>query len=233
MNSLENETNYWIEFWNNNPIIDDEDFQKQIGRTINKVPINKDVWELTVAEIIRIIKLDHDDELIDICAGNGLLAVPFAQRCIHVTAVDVSKKLLDRIDTTIYKNITVIEGDVRNIQFEKESFTKAVLYFALQHFTERETILLFKSVYNWLKQDGLFYVGDILDVDEMFIYYRTPEWQSEYFESILSRKPIGTWYKKSFLEKLAFYAGFKKCEFIAQPAFQINSHYRLDILLQK
>jgi ubiquinone/menaquinone biosynthesis C-methylase UbiE len=233
MRSYENGKDYWIKFWNHNPTLDNKDLQKQIGRTINKVQINPALWELTVAEIIKIIKLSPDDELIDICSGNGLLSVPFAQICKHVTAIDISKKLLARIDTTINTNITKIENDVRTIQFENDSFSKAVLYFALQHFTERETILLFKSVYNWLKPEGLFYVGDILDIDKMFIFYRTPEWQIDYFDSILTQTSIGTWFNKAFLEKLASYIGFKKCEIIEQPSFQINSHYRFDVLLQK
>jgi ubiquinone/menaquinone biosynthesis C-methylase UbiE len=159
--------------------------------------------------------------------------VPFARICKHVAAVDVSKKLLARIDTIINKNITIFENDVRTIQFENDSFSKAVLYFALQHFTERETILLFKSVYNWLKPAGLFYIGDILDIDKIFVFYRTPEWQIDYFDSILTQTSIGTWFNKTFLEKLASYIGFKKCEIIEQPSFQINSHYRFDVLLQK
>jgi ubiquinone/menaquinone biosynthesis C-methylase UbiE len=233
MDSSERETDYWVYFWNHNSIIDEENMQKQVGRTINKVPINTDLWEITVSEIIKTIALNSNDEIIDLCSGNGLLSLPFAERCKYVTAVDISKKLLDKIDMIQYPNITKKEADVRSIQFETGSFSKAVLYFALQHFTERETILLFKSVYNWLKPDGLFFVGDILDADKKFVFFKTLELQNAYFESLLAKREIGTWFNKSFLEKLAFFIGFRKCKILEQPPFQINAHYRFDILLEK
>jgi hypothetical protein len=47
MSSYENGKDYWIKFWNHNPTLDNEDLQKQIGRTINKVQINPVLWELT------------------------------------------------------------------------------------------------------------------------------------------------------------------------------------------
>lgn len=234
MNSFENDPNYWVDFWNKNNILNNKDLQKQIGRTINKEPINSDIWTLTIAEIVKTIKLNSKDELVDLCSGNGLLSMPFSKQCKHVTAVDISRKLLDKIDLIQYTNITKVENDLRTVHFENDSFSKAIIYFALQHFSERETILLLKSVYNWLKPNGLFFIGDIPDSDKMFVYFNNIERQNAYFESILSQKPaIGTWFNRLFLEKLATNIGFKKCLIIEQPSFQINSHYRFDILLEK
>lgn len=225
--------NYWVEFWKSNSIIYEEDMQKQVGRTVNKVPIDPMIWELTVAEIIKIIKLDAADELIDICSGNGLLSIPFAEICRHVIAIDISKELLDRIDTVRHANVSKILDDVRTIEFAGGSFSKAVMYFAIQHFSERETVLLFKSVYEWLKPEGIFFVGDILDADKKYEFYKTTELQSAYYESLIRNASIGTWFNKLFFEKLAGYVGFKKCQVIEQPSFQINSHYRFDVLLEK
>ena len=234
MNSFENDSNYWINFWNHSTILKNEDLQCQIGRTINKRPISSDLWLKTVDHIKELTKLDKWDEIIDICSGNGLLSIPFAQKCKNVTAVDISEKLLNRIDLSVYPNIRTIVADVRTLQFKKNSFSKAVLYFALQHFTERETILLFQSVYNWLKPDGLFYVGDIPDSEKIFVYFNSKERQTAYFNSVLSMKPVlGSWFSKKFLENLAQYVGFKKYIIFNQPDYQINSHYRFDILLEK
>lgn len=234
MSSFENDSDYWVSFWNNNAILENENLQCQIGRTINKNPINTDTWLKTVDYITEIIELDKKDELIDICSGNGLLSIPFAQKCKYVTAVDVSEKLLSKIDISAYPNVKTIVSDVRTMQFEGHSFSKAILYFALQHFNERETILIYKLVYNLLKPNGLFYIGDIPDSNKYFDYFNTKERQMAYFESILTMKPIiGSWFSKRFLENLAIYVGFKKCTILDQPDYQINSHYRFDILLEK
>lgn len=233
MNSNDN-TDYWVNFWNSNPIIELENLQCQIGRTKNKNPITEQIWLKTVDYINEIIKLEQTDELIDICSGNGLLSIPFSKKCKYVTSVDISEKLLSKIDLSVNQNIQTIVSDVRTIEFKNDTFSKALLYFSLQHFNEKETIMLLKSVYNWLKPHGLIFIGDIPDLERKFDYFNSKERQTAYFESILTMKPIlGTWFSRHFLENLGLYVGFKKCTIIDQPDYQFNSNYRFDALFEK
>lgn len=228
------DSDYWVSFWNQNQIVDNHDLQQQIGRTINKEPISQENWSRTVSKIIEICELNNTDDVADLCSGNGLLSIPFAKICKSVTAVDVSKKLLSRIDTEKYENIKKLECDLRLAEFDSQSFSKVIIYFAIQHFNERETIALFQSVYKWLKPNGMFYIGDIPDQNRIWNFFHSDKFKSDYFKSIEQSNPIlGHWFSKEFITHLGEYIGFKQIEVIPQEEFMINNYYRFDVLLKK
>jgi ubiquinone/menaquinone biosynthesis C-methylase UbiE len=234
MKATDDNKDFWIEYWNKDAMINTENLQQQVGRTKNKIALDANLWNDTLKEIIESLQLSDSDEVLDLCAGNGLISTPLSKICRHVTAVDFSAKLLSEIDTKEYKNITTIESDLRLLQFEEESVSKAIIYFAMQYFTEGEAVVLLKSIHRWLKPGGLLYIGDVPDADKIFDYFNTAERQNNYFESLVNNKPIlGVWFKKLFFEKAALYAGFKGCVIIEQPDYQLNSHYRYDVLLKK
>jgi ubiquinone/menaquinone biosynthesis C-methylase UbiE len=230
----EQENNYWINFWTNNPILENEDPQCQVGRTIGKIPIDQQQWQLTLKEVEKTLDLRPDDTLLDLCAGNGLLSIPLSLKCRSVTAVDISKTMLERIDTALYPNINIMIGDARKIQLPTEAFSKGLIYFALQFFSERETIGIFEKIFQSLVQGGTFLVGDILDIDRLFVYHNKPVWKKAYFDSVKNNAPaVGTWFKAEVLAEMAKYVGFSYAEIIGQRPDLINSHYRFDLLLKK
>lgn len=232
--SLDMKNDYWIRFWNDKKIIASGNRQSQVGRSINKAPILDERWTYTLEFIRRQINLIMEDELLDLCAGNGLISIPFSKICNHVISVDISKVLIDQIDTNTNKNIRTILSDVRLLDLAENSFSKVIFYFAIQHFTEKEVICLFEKVCKWLRPGGLFFVGDIPDAEEIWSFFNTEERQKVYLESIKNDKPIiGTWFSKEFLCKAASFAGFSDCTHIVQPDELINHHYRFDMLIRK
>jgi ubiquinone/menaquinone biosynthesis C-methylase UbiE len=234
MSSYKLEKDYWVNYWSSANKIENDNLQYQVERTINKLPFDQQKWQFTLNEIERTINLSPSDTLLDLCAGNGLIAIPFSYKCLSVTAVDISEPLLSRIDTQRYNNITVIAGDARNIRLTAETFSKGVMYAALQYFNEREVISIFDMIHQTLKYGGLFLIGDIPDIDRLFVFYNTPKWVTAYFDSVKSNTPVvGTWFKKDILLNMAKYTGFTKAEIIDQHPDLINSHYRFDLLLSK
>lgn len=225
---------YWKNFWNNSKIIKDIHPQKQVARTINKVPIGSKEWQKTLDYILTVIEIKPNDELLDLCAGNGLITIPFAKKCRHVLAVDISKGLLSNIDNSKNPNILIQVHDIRTLKLNEDFFSKIIMYAGIQYFTEKETVLLFEKVHRWLTDNGLFFVGDIPDVDKLWNFYNTSERKKAYFESVKFEKPIiGTWFKKEFMVRAAEYAGFSKSRVLVQQKYQINSRYRFDVLLRK
>lgn len=234
MNSAEQKNDYWVTFWTTNQIIENENPQCQVGRTINKIPIGPQEWQFHLSEIERVLDLKPGDTLLDLCAGAGLLAMPLSLKCKSVTAIDVSEALLKKIDTSLYPSITVIKEDVRSVRLPSEAFSKGVMYFALQFFSERETIGVFETIYQSLMPGGIFLIGDILDIDRLFVYHNKPEWVTAYFNSIKNNAPeVGTWFKKEILMEMAKYVGFSGATVLSQHPDLINSHYRFDLLLTK
>lgn len=227
-------SDYWNKYWNEAEIIKEVDPQKQIGRTVNKIPITSDRWQETLNYIAKTVELDAKDRLVDLCAGNGLIAIPFAKKCRHVLAIDVSKELLSKINTSKNPNIETQIHDIRTLEFSENLFSKIILYASIQYLTEKETILLFEKAHKWLTNNGLFFIGDIPDVDKLWNFSDTNKRRKAYFESLKYEKPIiGNWFKKEFLIHAAEYAGFSKSCILNQPKNQINSSYRFDILLKK
>ncbi|MFZ2541718.1 MAG: class I SAM-dependent methyltransferase [Gallionella sp.] len=234
MNQVDSQKDYWAEFWSNNDRLKHDDLYYQVGHTANGMPIDPQRWQFTLNQIERTIKLAPSDSLLDLCAGNGLIAAPFSQKCKAVTVVDYSEALLKRIDTNLYPNITVLHADARDVSLPKEAFSKGIMYGALQHFNEREAVSIFQTIYQSMQQDGLFLVGDIPDIDRLFTFYNKPEWVKAYFDSIKNNAPaVGTWYKKEILVEMAKYAGFNNAETCNQDPSLLNSHYRFDLLLAK
>jgi len=226
--------NYWENFWNENNILNSENPQNQVGRALNKEPISEELWIKTLSYIFNTINITSNDVVLDLCAGNGLITLPLSEKVKKVVAVDISTKLLSSINNKKNENITTIVEDIIKLKFEENSFSKVIFYFAIQHFTEIEVISLFKKVNSWLEIGGIYYIGDIPDIDKLFNFFNTKERESAFFNSLKNKKPIiGTWFNRRYLEKLGLYSGFSSVEIIKQPSYLINSHYRFDIKLIK
>lgn len=223
---------YWKIFWNTNNIINRNGIHEKVGRTIGGKPIDEEIWNSILIDIENILILNSKDDILDIAAGSGAISIPFAPKVNSVTSLDISEKLLSSMKGI--KGINTILADIRNYDFQHECFSKIILYFALQHFNEKETILLFRKIFDWLKPGGICLIGDIPDIERKFNFFNNKERESIYFTSIIKDEPIiGTWFHQEFLKKVGEYVGFKETILIKQPKYYINSHYRFDIKLTK
>jgi len=234
MNQFGPEKDYWVNYWTTSKMVENENPHCQVARTVNKIPIDQQRWKFHLHEIEQTLDLGPSDSLLDLCAGNGLITMPLSLRCKSVTAVDISSTLLEKIDTNTYPTISLITGDVRDVCLPESAFTKGLMYCALQHFNERETIGIFEAIYQSLMRGGSFLVGDIPDIDRLFVFYNKPEWVRAYFDSVKANTPaVGTWFKKEILLEMAKYVGFGDAKILSQHPNLINSHYRFDLSLKK
>jgi len=234
MSEVGSKNDYWAEFWASDDRLKNDDLYYQVGHTTNGKPVDPQTWQFTLRQIEQTLKLEEEDALLDLCAGNGLIASPFSLKCKSVTAVDYSEALLERIDTKQYPKITVIHADARIVDLPENTYSKGIMYGALQHFSEQEAISIFEKLYQSLKEEGVCLVGDIPDIDRLFSFYKKPEWVKAYFDSIKNNTPaVGTWYKKEIVVEMAKYVGFSNVEALVQHSDLLNSRYRFDLLLAK
>ncbi|MBF0146999.1 MAG: class I SAM-dependent methyltransferase [Magnetococcales bacterium] len=225
---------YWEQFWNTNVALSHENPHSQVLRTVHKVPIDEQKWQFHLDEIEKTLTLAPDDTLLDLCAGNGLIAIPFSKKCRSVVAVDFSKKLLEKIHSGRHDSIQVILEDVRKVDLPNLAFSKGLLYGGLQYFSEREVLLIFEKIFASLMPGGVFLVGDVPDIDLFFSFYNKPEWVRACFDAMKSNTTsIGTWFKREILLEMARYVGFGQAKIINQHPGMINSRYRFDLLLIK
>jgi len=185
------------------------------------------------------MQLNEASSVLELCCGNGVWTLPLSKRVKQITAVDFSKPLLGVLAAELARqnitNVTVKMEDVVAMALDGHPpYTHVFLYFALQHFSERETVLLFEKAHALLKHTGgMFYIGGIPDRLKLWDFANTREYEKIYFDEVKHETPsIGTWFIQEDLVRLADYAGFSSCERIALPGWQMNSHFRFDLKLQ-
>jgi len=212
-----------------------DNVHRQVGRTVNKKPISKKMFNIFLKYVAKNIDIKPTDLLLDLCCGNGLITSYMAERCKLAIGVDFTEKLISELNKNKRtNNIIGIVDDITKIKFNDESFNKIIICFSIQHFTQEQTVRVFKSVYKWLKKGGTFYIGDVPDRDRIWNFFSNSERESLYFNGIENDRPIiGTFYNKDFLMKLAKYAKFKESKIIDQPKEFLYSHYRFDMILKK
>lgn len=223
----------WYKYWQENYRLGEKNPHKQVGRTLKgKVASNKK-WEISIDEIFKIINLNDEDVVLDLCCGNGLLTKEIAPKCKEITSVDYSKKLLDNFVTN-EKNIKKINSNALELNFNKDFFDIIIIYFAIQHFSEKEAIMLIGKCKQWLKNDGLLFIGDIPDLTKKWKFYSNKKYRKNYIDSIINDEPIiGTWFDREFFLSIGEYYNFYNTEIIEQKDFMINNKNRFDILFKK
>lgn len=105
-----------------------------------------DAWEevaespafVTLREVICArAQPQPDDVVVDLGAGTGLIALALAPRVAAVAAVDISAKMLPRLerhaDSAGICNVQTVEADLRTLPFEDESITRAVSNYTRIH----------------------------------------------------------------------------------------------------
>ncbi|MBL0126371.1 MAG: class I SAM-dependent methyltransferase [Flavobacteriales bacterium] len=225
----------WLQFWRDHGRKSrSADEQTQVLRTFNKAPIDADRWEFTLEELERAFPVDRDDDVLDLCCGNGLFTAYFASRSRTVTSVDVSPDLLQVLKQRNLPNVTTLCSDMRAAEFQDGSFSRILLYAALQYIDEQESIELVKRMARWLRPGGLLFIGDVPDRTRMWAFYNTEERRSLYFENLAAgREVVGTWFEPVWLSNLSAYCGFTKIEMLSQHPDLIYAHFRFDMLLTR
>ncbi len=95
------------------------------------------------------------DKVLDIGCGHGIVSEFLAENGIHVSAVDISEKLLDEFRSRIKdKNLPVeiLKGDAYNIPFNDNTFDTVVARMFLPHFPDWPKVL--KEMARVTKKDG-------------------------------------------------------------------------------
>jgi len=226
---------YWKAFWAEHARTTAyQDIQSQVLRTLNKAPISKAQFQKILKEIEGKMEICTNDEVLDLCCGNGVITKYLASKCKRVVGVDFVPELVAQIDLKKHPNICCIVEDARKVDFNKQSFDKIIIYAGLQYLSYKETIYLFDSVVRWLKSGGLFYIGDIPDRERRWNFFNTDERERAYFDSIKNEKPVvGTWFESEWLIKLGRYTSFKDVEILQQSKGLPYAHYRFGMVLKK
>ena len=108
--------NNWQSFWDSYRNADarsEDDLFVQVGKTIAREPIPRDMFANMVERIVERLQLGREDHLLDMCCGNGLVSFELASVAARVSAVDFADHLIRAART--FKSLPNIDyrvGDV-------------------------------------------------------------------------------------------------------------------------
>lgn len=173
---------------------------------------------------LKITEYLNDDlkHILDLGVGSGLELIPLFKKFpnVNITAIDIAENMLDILkERDFAKKIKIICGDFFEIDFGKEKYDAVISSAALHHFTKEEKRVLYKKIYNSLKENSQFINSDKFaksTIEEI-------EFQKKYETNTDPEKhidtPLSVEHERLLLEEV----GFKNITFI-----EINSEkYKL------
>jgi ubiquinone/menaquinone biosynthesis C-methylase UbiE len=134
-----------------------------------------------------------DDYVVDLGAGTGLLALELAPRVRELVAVDISERMLERLDVTAaadgIHNVDTIVGDLRRLPLEDESATLVVSNYAFHHLDDVSKELALAEARRILRPGGRLVICDMMF--SLSLEPRDRRLIAEKIVALLKRGPAG------------------------------------------
>jgi ubiquinone/menaquinone biosynthesis C-methylase UbiE len=106
------------------------------------------------------------DRVIDLGAGTGLLSLALAPRVRELIAVDISERMLERLDDAAtadgIHNIRTVAADLRRLPLEDESATLVVSNYAFHHLDDAGKELALAEARRILSPGGRLVICDMM-----------------------------------------------------------------------
>ena len=107
-----------------------------------------------------------DDRVVDLGAGTGLLSLALAPRVRELIAVDISERMLERLDDAAIAdgihNIQIVAADLRRLPLEDESATLIVSNYAFHHLDDAGKELALAEARRILRPGGRLVICDMM-----------------------------------------------------------------------
>ena len=134
-----------------------------------------DAWEEVAAtetlgvlrdRIAREAAPRRSDRVLDLGAGTGLVTLALAPVAADVTALDISRHMLERLDAhaaaACIPNIDLVAGDMRSLPFDDETFDVVVSNYAFHHLDDPGKELSLSEARRVLVPGGRLVVCDMM-----------------------------------------------------------------------
>lgn len=225
---------FWMEYFDRSAIQNSNAMCKQVGKTVNGVEINDLQLDYITHSLHGNLALCKDDNLMDLCCGNGIITLRIAALVNKVIGIDFSKGLIESAQKNHFsENITYLHHDVLQLQgtFFRQA-TKYCMNEALQHLSPQMLDALLSNMHS-LEKGTPFFIGGIPDKDQLRTYYDTDEkWQFYQQSEAVNRPHIGHWWDHKILKAIAGKNGFS-FQYLSQNPKLYTAYYRFDCLLEK
>ena len=143
--------------------------------------------------IVELADPRRDDLCVDLGAGTGLLTLALAPRVHELVAVDISGRMLERLDDTAaadgVDNVEPLIADLRRLPLEDESATLVVSNYAFHHLDDPGKELALAEARRILQPGGRLVIGDMMFSLSLEPRDRRLVWEK--VRGLLKRGPAG------------------------------------------
>jgi ubiquinone/menaquinone biosynthesis C-methylase UbiE len=116
--------------------------------------------------VVELAEPQRDDLVVDLGAGTGLLALALAPRVRELVAVDISERMLQRLDDAAIAdgvhNVDTRVADLRRLPLEDESATLVVSNYAFHHLHDSGKELALAEARRILRPGGRLVICDMM-----------------------------------------------------------------------
>lgn len=103
---------------------------------------------------------------VDLGCGTGTLAIPLAERGVEVTAVDLSRAMVERLEAKAAEagltNVTCQVAAVEHLDLPPASADLVVSNYALHHLRDADKQAVVQAAARWLRPGGRLVIGDMM-----------------------------------------------------------------------
>lgn len=198
--------------------------------------------EKIAEDIIKKVRFDRNDVVLDVCCGNAALAIPISKICREIHGVDYSEYLINSAKKVKAKNnLTNLHLHLSNAMnmdklFAKDFFDKVYCYFSFQYFNKNKREALLDRLSYVTKNKGAIFLGDIPDKTRKWNFYKSPpKFYREKISRLLQFKEgecdLGWWIDP---KEIMDWCNKRKmrAEVMPQGENLPHSHYRFDVLIR-
>lgn len=133
--------------------------------------------------ICELLKIKNSDLVLEIGTGTGELALNISAHCKKVIAIDISKTMIHfarmKAESQNKKNVQFYNAGFLTYNNHGELFDVIVTQLALHHLPDYWKMVALKRIYAMLKEEGKFYLRDVVFPSEIQDY-------DSYFANIIA-----------------------------------------------
>jgi cyclopropane fatty-acyl-phospholipid synthase-like methyltransferase len=208
----------------------------QVGHTENGQPITEQQFQAMVGRIRNELDLQPEDQLLDLCCGNGVFTRVLAGDVQTALGVDFSPALIAVAQANSEaKNLTYHVGDARNPPektISGDTFNKVLMNAALQHFSFSDFQNLLEKLVAQTSAERMFLFAFVPDAEHRDAFEATlkPGLRLR-LRRMFGRDLIGHWYSRDAVTRLCKTMGLS-VEFLPVDPSIDGSRYRFNILIR-